>query len=183
MKININVDNSIASSKLKYKFRSRYELLDHILFIVFSLLLICVAVVITNSVSKIYYKSPSWGVLLFTFFLLITGILSLYTLLTFDKLIQFKGSSQEENSKILSDLIEQHFGSRPAPSIKHLKFYRQPGFWKTGKRVVVIFNGENILMNIATFNSNNIRSPLHGFFDHIKIYTIKKEFKQLLIKY
>lgn len=182
MKINIDVDNSIASSKLKYKFRSRHELLDHILFIVFSLLLICAAVGITISVSKIYYKSPSWGVLLFTFFMLVAGILSIYTLLTFDKFVQFKGSSQDENSKIISDLIEQHFGSRPAPSIVILKFYRQPGLWKTGKRVIVIFNGENILMNIATFNSNNIRSPLHGIFDHIKIYSIKKEFKRLLIK-
>jgi hypothetical protein len=125
--------------------------------------------------------TPSWFLLLCLLVFIIGG-LALYTLLTYDKLLRFQGKSQEVNAEIMSELIARHFGSRPAPSNTLLKHYRLPTIWKMGKRIVVLFDDNNILMNIATFNYKTIRSPLHGFFDHLKIYKIKREFFDIVSK-
>jgi len=81
----------------------------------------------------------------------------------------------ERNISIMQKIIERHFGSMPAETGKSLKYYRFPSFWRNGKRVIILFDNSDILINIASFNSRYIRSPLQGPFDRFKVYRIKNE--------
>jgi hypothetical protein len=153
-------------------------MLDHVYFFVYSVALIGLATALLVN-NNIIFKRFNLLLFAITTMSIVFGLLAFYTLWQFDKLIRFKGISQEENAKLMAKVIAKNFGAEPARLNSTLKYYREANIWKMGKRVIVMLDGDDVLINIATFNFRNIRSPLHGLFDRIKINSIKKDFQNL----
>ena len=153
-------------------------MLDNVYFFVYSISLIGIATILLVNYN-IVLRPFNLLLLAITVMSIVFGSLAFYTLVQFDKLIRFKGISQEVNAELMAKIIAKNFGTEPVRANTILKYYRQPSFWKMGKRVIVLLDGDDVLINLATFNFRNIRSPLHGLSDGVKVRWMERDFKKL----
>jgi hypothetical protein len=125
----------------------------------------------------------SFSVILFPGTLLILGIISLYGILRGDKFIRFTGSHDlAKNKELILILLKDYY---PANNFfegdQFMTSYLKPkGFMRRSKptnRILVLFDRNDILLNIAVFNDGGIQSPFHTLFHHWTIYRIKNRFK------
>jgi len=107
------------------------------------------------------------------------GLVALYSCLFGDKFIRFQGAPDpNQNREILLRLLKEYF---PANSLYEggnvMTSYGKPkGFMKSRKsrnRILVIFDGGDILMNVSVFTSTGIQSPFHTIFHHWTIWRIR----------
>ena len=179
MKIHLDIENSKRRNWIittRHNWTSRF---DQFFFWVYSVMSILVAAFLLYATFKIEWSKSFSLVLLLLLFsaLFLVGLISLFTLFTFNKLWRINGEDRQQNEKILQQIFKEQFGHQPTVAGDLLKIYRQPTLWKMGKRVVVILEGKDILINIATFDFRMIRSPIHGLFDFLQIIKIKRRLK------
>lgn len=123
---------------------------------------------LTNSSSTIF---PG---LIFTF-----GIISLYGSLLGDKFIRFTGGQDlSKNRDIILRLFKEYYPKNNFFNGGHFmtSYLKPTGFMKRIKptnRILIIFDHNNILINISVFSHAGVQSPFHTIFHHWTIYRIK----------
>ncbi|WP_421944939.1 hypothetical protein [Pedobacter sp.] len=182
MRINIDVDQSIKSERLKVLYQDFYQKFESIFYIFLSLAMILVGLVAPTimTVQGIIEGREKIISLLVTFSpFIILGLLTFYALINDNRLQRFKGRTQEFNRNVILEILEQRFKIHVNKTEgKTMRIYKKATFWKWGTRVIVILDNQDILITISRFNYRGLKSPFHPWFDNLKIKSIIREFNE-----
>lgn len=114
------------------------------------------------------------------------GLLCLYGSLLGDKFIRFRGGhNPDQNREKLLRLLKEHFPKNNFFDGGHFmtSYLKPKGFMKWKKptnRILVIFDKNDILINISVISDAGIQSPFHPLFHHWTISRIKNRLTQEL---
>lgn len=176
MRIDIDIEQSIKSGRIKTTKLNSYQLLDRFFFWFISLVIIgCTLTLLINAATKPVEKA--------FYFLLSTSPFSLFGIICFfnlyldNKLVRIKGVNQEYNRHRIQTLLERGF-SRMAQgsSNKIVRLYKPATCFKFGIRVIVLFDQEDMLVNISRFNQKGVKSIYHSVFDYLRLQNMRQEF-------
>ena len=178
MRIHINIEDSKYAFWIKTTRTNWNDRFDQLCFWIYALWLIFVSFFLTYSIFKIEWSESLRSAIILSLIVgvILIGLISIFTVMTFNKLFKIAGVDRKMNERIFQQVLLEKFGHKPSIAGDILKIYRQPTLWRMGKRVIVIFDDKNVLINIATFNFRHIRSPIHGLFDWLQILKFKRRF-------
>lgn len=179
MRINIDVDSSIKKKRLVVTHKNFGTRLNSWFSIFYTVALIFIGIIFPLLMINKYQNHSIYtkNILLFSPFIFI-GFLSLYSLIYDNRLFKLEGVNEEINRQIISSILEERFNvaiHRNKSNI--LRVYKKATLWKFGLRIIVIFENNNVFLNISHFNLKALKSPFHSWFDSFKIKSIIKEFK------
>jgi hypothetical protein len=115
--------------------------------------------------------------ILFTF-----GLIGVYGSLFRNKFIRFRGGHDiNKNREIILELFKGYYPKNHFYKGENfLTSYFEPngflGRTKPTKRILIIFDRTDILINISVFSDAGVQSPFHPLFHHLKIHRIKNKF-------
>ena len=188
MRINIDVNQSIRRGRLKVihkNFWHRIAGIFYVLFVSF-FVLFGLGLPISMTVQSISQDQELAEIIsllvIFSPFIFL-GFLTLYALVNDNRLKRFKGRDEEFNHKMILEILERRFKvSINKASGKTMRIYKKATCWKSGIRVIVIFDNQDILINISRFNYEGVKSPFHPWFDGLKIRSIRRDFNKVAKK-
>ena len=102
--------------------------------------------------------------LLFGIALLISGFM-IFTIVNLDKLNRIKGVLKDENRQII-ELLAGKFNWTIQKNNERIIVLTIPWNWLSsdwGKKITVIYDKKDILVNITSYGMNNLKSPFHWF--------------------
>ncbi|WP_026898924.1 hypothetical protein [Daejeonella oryzae] len=183
MRINIDVDESIRTERLKVVHKDYFQKFESVFYIFASLLLIFIGLFfptlmtfqgITEGRDKIVVP-----LVIFSPFIL-AGLLTLYALINDNRLRRFRGLDEKYNREVVSKILEQRFGIAINKSGgRTMRIYKKATCWKWGIRVIVIYDERDVLITVSRFNNRGTKSPFHPWFDDRKIKAIINEFNEI----
>jgi hypothetical protein len=174
MRTQIDYEKSIKRHRLTFKMTTELfmtRLLDNSLWLIF---LITAGLLFSN---KNNYSNNN-GVRFLVVFILITLWL-LIGLLLLNKLVVVKGTNPLENRKLIIQIMNNKFPKLKLDDAgqKIIRYDLKTGLLTWGKRITVIFQNENIYLNITTTGRYDIKSPFHSVFHYFTLKSIGKQFK------
>jgi hypothetical protein len=171
MRAQINKEKSILKRRLVYKHTT--ELLLNRLFenFIWVALLLVPILILMNKKNNI----PIEGLVVlisFCLFLLI-GIYFINCLVVID------GVNLEENRTKIIKLIQEKYPELQVDGSGQniISCRKQAGITTWGKQITVIFDNNQMLINLTTLGRNNIKSPFHALFNNMKMRSLKSKFK------
>ncbi len=181
MRIKIDILESIKQKQLKLLEQNFDQKLDTFFFVLLGIGFISIGIVFPGYSVIQFLKAGNQEnikpLLIFYSPIIFLGILSLYALISNNRLITFQGINEEVNRHLIAEILERKFN---IPVTKEggqvLRIYKRATFWKFGIRVIVIFNKSEVFINISRYNYKGLKSLFHPLFDAIKIRNIIKEF-------
>ncbi|MFC4230449.1 hypothetical protein ACFOW1_01005 [Parasediminibacterium paludis] len=178
--VQIDIEKSIRSNKLKMIHVGFDQMLGQVFYLLFSVFVISLGIIfpvflklkaINEGGEK--FRMP-WIIWLPVFLI---SLLTLYALANYNRLERFHGSDRNANRRLIVEILEKRFNVQlPAPEGQIFRFYKRASLWKWGTRVIIIFDNDDLLINISRFNDRGLKSPFHPFFDN---FTVKSIFKTL----
>ncbi len=176
MRIDIAIEQSIKSNRIKTAKLNSYQMLDRFFFWFISLVFIgCTLALFINAATKPLHEALPY--LLFTSPFSIFGVICFFNFWLDNKLVRIKGVSQTYNSHRIQTLLERDFGKMPqGGSDKIMRLYKPPTCFKFGVRVIVLFDNEDVLVNISRFNQKGVKSIFHSVFDYLRLRRMRQEF-------
>jgi hypothetical protein len=115
----------------------------------------------------------SFGVIFFTILLLTSWFLNY-------KLLKVEISNPEKDREIIVKLLKKEFPKFRLNDngINVLRGKYRGGLFSSGKKIIVIFTEEKILLNLTTFGRGESNIPFYTFFNYYKLLKIRKNFKE-----
>lgn len=183
MRIEIDIDQSIRNERLKIYYKGFYQKFDRIFYIFFSaiIILIGLAFPIFMTVKNVIESKEKFmfPLIIYSPFIFL-GLLSLYALITDNELTRFEGRTQELDNGVILGILERRL---KIPINKNneriIRIYKKATFWSWGTRIIIIFDMQDILINISRFNYRGFKSPFHPWFDDCKIKSMVREFNAI----
>ena len=124
-------------------------------------------------------RIKSFSTIVFTGLMFLLGLIVLYGVLLGDKFIRFRGGyDPNKNRDVILELLREFYPKNNFYNGgQFLTSYLKPtGFMKWKKptnRILVMFDRNDILINISVFSDAGIQSPFHTLFHHWTINRIK----------
>jgi|GEM_PF-3497953 hypothetical protein len=124
-------------------------------------------------------RLTSFSNIIFPGLIFCIGLISLYGILLGDKFIRFRGGQDlNKNRDIVLRLFKEYYPKNNFFNGGHFmtSYLKPTGFMKCKKptnRILVIFDHNDILINISVFSDAGVQSPFHTIFHHWTINRIK----------
>lgn len=100
-------------------------------------------------------------------------------LLLLNNLTKFKGFGEDANRADITAVLEEYFGDAiPLAIGKISRNIKAPKLLNSGRIITVIFDRENVYINVTSILGRNIISPYHGLYNYIKCKRIARDFKR-----
>ena len=177
MRINIDIEKSIHTKRLK-PINLSWENYSSIgLYILLALMMIVVGLVMPTLfiIEMIKLDNLNGFPILLLFY--VTGFLTIYGLIKDNQLRSFQGKDILTNKRTMVSVIKDKFDTNLVYEGESLiSFYKRPTFWSFGTRLIVCFNNNEVLINISKFNQYGLKSFFHQLFVDRTINQIIKEF-------
>ena len=148
------------------------KLLDNSLWLVF---LISTGLLFSNKNN--YSTDKGVGFLIVAFLI---ALWLLVGLLLLNKLVVVKGTNPLDNRKLIIQILNNKFPKLKLDDSGQLiiRYDLKTGLFNWGKRITVIFQDENIYLNITTLGRYDIKSPFHSVFHYLTLKSIAKQFNE-----
>nr|WP_314837834.1 hypothetical protein [uncultured Flavobacterium sp.] len=172
MSFRINLEKSIKNEFIcnKLNFDYIFELLFEIfIYVGWTILLIFVLLNPENN-KNVYF---SFGAIFFTILLLTSWFMNY-------KLLKIEISNPEKDREIFVKLLQKEFPKflLNDNGINVLRGKYRGGLFSSGKKIIVIFTEEKILLNLTTYGRGESNIPFYTFFNYYKLLKIRKNFKE-----
>lgn len=172
MSFRLNLEKSIKNEFIfnKLNFEYIFELLFEIfIYVGWTTLLIFILSKPENN-KNIYF---SIGSIFFTVLLLISWFLNY-------KLLKVEISNLTKDREIIVNLLKNEFPKFQLNDngIHILRGKYTGGIFSSGKKLIVIFTENKILLNLTTFGRGESNIPFYTFFNYYKLLKIKKKFTE-----
>lgn len=172
MRTQIDYDKSIQRQRLTFKMTTELlltRILDNSLWLVF---LISVGFLLSNKNNFDKGLTPIFVAVFLTVWLLI----GLYYI---NKLVLINGSNPIDNRRRILQFLNDKYPNLKLDDSgqKIIRYDLKTGLFTWGRRITLIFQDENIFINITTFGRYDIKSPFHSIINQLTINKIKKQFE------
>lgn len=128
----------------------------------------------------------SFSTILFPGILFTIGLIGLYGFIFGNKFVRFRGSHDlTKNKEVILRLLKDFYPKNNFfQGDQFMTSYLKPtGFMRRTKptnRILILFDNNDILLNISVFNDGGIQSPFHTLFHHWTIYRIRNRLREAL---
>ena len=125
-------------------------------------------------------RLKSFSTIVFPGLIFSLGLISVYGILLCDKLIRFRGGQDlERNKDIILRLFKEYYPKNNFYDGGQFmtSYFKPTGFMKWKKstnRILILFDHNDILINISVFSDAGVQSPFHILFHHWTIKKIKR---------
>lgn len=172
MSFRLNIEKSVKNEFIfnKLNFEYTFELLFEIfIYVGWTVLLVFVLSNPDNN-KNIYF---SLGGIFFTILLLTSWFFNY-------KLLKVEISNPEKDRDIIVELLKKEFPKflLNDNGINILRGKYRGGIFSSGKKIVVIFTENKILLNLTTYGKGESNIPFYSFFNYYKLLKIRKNFKE-----
>lgn len=183
MRISLNVEKSISTSQVvndRQDFDSTFNRYFNIFFRIVFVWGILIGFPIILWIGIYTGRLKSFSTVVFPGLIFSLGLISIYGISLCDKLIRFRGGPDlEQNKRIILRLFKKYYPKNNFyDGGQFMTSYLKPtGFMKWKKstnRILILFDHNDILINISVFSGAGIQSPLHTLFHHWIIKSIKR---------
>lgn len=170
MKPRLYLEKSIHKKRLAYKMTSTQifmTILDNLIWLI---LLSLPILIIANEKNHVGAAG---------LFILVALTLIFCVFLYFiNALVLIKGSNLSDNRKKMIELLNSKFPNLTIDNSGQnvIRCKRNTGPFNWEKEIIIIFNGNDILINDTTIGSLNIKSPFHAVFNYLRMQRLRKEF-------
>jgi hypothetical protein len=182
MRIEIDVKRSIQKGRISVIKRSWVDYFDNTTYIIASSLFCGIAIAFSCVIIKSFVTQGN-SLSLFLYFISATftllGALMLYSLINDNKFVRIGGINDSATSETLSRLLNEKLNVKLDHNGTVFRFYTRPKLFRWGRRVIIIRDHKDLLVNISRFNERNMKSPFHLFFDVLFIRSLVKEAKRI----
>jgi hypothetical protein len=182
MRIEIDVNRSIQQGRISVINRNWVDYLDNITYTIASSLFCAIGFAsLYHIIKSVIIKGDSMSFLLWcisvTFALL--GALVLYSLINDNKFVRISGINDSATRESLSRLFIEKLNVRLDYNGAVFRSYTRPKLFRWGKRVIIIRDHKDLLINISRFNERNMKSPFHLLFDVFFIKSLVGKAKRI----
>ncbi|MFN7494620.1 MAG: hypothetical protein ACK5RG_16995 [Cyclobacteriaceae bacterium] len=188
MRINLNIQKSIESGWVinsRQDFDTQFNQYLSI-FVSVALLVILLVFPIFLWMGIYTGQLKSSSTIVFPGILFKIGLIGLYGFILGNKFVRFRGSHDlTKNQEAILRLLKEYYPKNNFyQGDQFMTSYLKPtGFMRRSKptnRILVLFDTNDILLNISVFSDGGIQSPFHTLFHHWTIYRIKSRLKESL---
>jgi hypothetical protein len=129
-------------------------------------------------------RLTSFSTLVFPGIMFSFGLISLYGSILGDKFIRFRGGQDlNKNRDTIIKLFKEYYPKNNFFNGGHFmtSYFKPTGFMKWKKptnRILVIFDHNDILINISVLSDAGVQSPFHTIFHHWTINKIKNRLNE-----
>ena len=185
MATRIDYDKSIKTDTLKWRrdLEGNFELLHNYFWWTFITVLL-VIFPIKFSIDEIKRGTFFELSTVFYFLFISFGLIGLYGVFIIFRLRRVTGLDSETNRIIITRLLKRDFEriNVNATGTKILTVKKPLGLLSFGQRVTVLFDGNDILINILTIANHDVLSIFHSMSNDDKVKSIIREFKEEIKK-
>ena len=177
MRINIDIDRSIQTGRLRPVNLSWDNYSSIALYILLAAVFILVGLILPTIFIISMIKQDNLNEIWLVFLFYVPGFLTLYGLVKDNRLTTFQGKDMGTNKRAMILLIKDKFETDLVyEGEKVIIYYKRPTFWTFGSRLVVCFNEDDIMINLSKFNQYGLKSFFHQLFLERTVNSIIKEF-------
>ena len=173
MSFRLNKEKSIKKERIIYKLN--WEFIFEILFEIF------IYVGWTFLMILIFTNPKNNKNVLFNICIISFTILLLVSWYYNYKLIKIEISNPEKDRKILVEILKNKFPEfnliDNGADILRGKY--QGGFYSSGKKLIVIFTANKILLNLVTFGRGESNIPIYSIINYLRLIKLKNEFERI----
>lgn len=182
MRISLNVKKSIEEGSVvndRQDFETKFNKYFNIFFRIFFVGGLLIGFPIFLWIGIYTGRLTSFSTIIFPGVIFSLGLMSLYGILLADKFVRFKGTQDiNKNRETILKLFKRYYPNNNFYNGGNfLTSYLKPrGFMKCKKssnRIFVLFDNNDILINISVFSDAGVQSPFHTVFHHWTINRIK----------
>lgn len=172
----IDISKSIEREKLVTKRWTLDRILEILVFCPFVIAWPLIASMIffanTNS------DQSGWSSLIFLVLAFAFSIVFLFALFNLRKLKRINGLSRGKNLGIIKKVVARKNWNLvwSTQQMALINFPNHPSFYNWGQQIIIVFDGNDVLINSMTFGLYSTPSPLHWFSNKAKINAFQKEF-------
>lgn len=96
-----------------------------------------------------------------------------------NKLVLINGSNPIYNRRRILQFLNDKYPNLKLDDSgqKIIRYDLKAGLFNWGRRITIIFQDENIFINITSFGRYDIKSPFHSIINQLTINKIKKQFE------
>ncbi|ELV7526168.1 hypothetical protein QMU91_002393 [Flavobacterium psychrophilum] len=172
MSFRLNLEKSIKNEFIfnRLNFEYTFELLFEALIYVGWAVLLIFILSNPNNNKNVYF---SFGAILFTILLFASWFLNY-------KLLKIEILNPEKDREIIVKLLKKEFPKflLTDNGINVLRGKYRGGIFSSGKKLIVIFTEEKILLNLTTYGRGESNIPFYTFFNYYKLMKIRKKFEE-----
>jgi hypothetical protein len=182
MRIKFCVKESIRARRIVPENLSVSQRVNSLFFLFLSLIFLGVGVItVTLFVKTIRSGNLSIPAWLFSLLIFLLCAAILYSLLRDNRLTTIRGKGKADNKRIITSILKEVYQTDLLyESDELITYYRRATLLKFAVRVIVLFDGNDVLINISRFNQLDIKSPFHEPLSQLKIKSIKEKFDAII---
>lgn len=110
------------------------------------------------------------------------GISALLSLIRHNALTRIVNGNDPQNRKIAASVLLDKFGTHFDGDKPLYKMYTNSGLVSWGKRVIILADQKDLLINISRFKDGDLKSPFHYFTDALLIWSINRTIRSASTK-
>ena len=181
MRIQVDIKRSIKIGRVSATNLDLAQKVNIGCYIGLAILFIGVGLVLPTLILVQTFKGGSLNVIGMVFLSLfyVIGFLTVYGLINENKLKKIRGKDLKSNKRGMLSVLKRVYSTDliyEGETI--LVYYKRATFWNFGLRVIVLFDQDYVLINLARFNQIGLKSFFHSLFSEMAINSLIRDFKQ-----